>query len=139
MSSPVATHSGDTGSPAPEGHGSDSIARLDRLVGRSVPLMLLALLAGLWAFAPAHRIPDAAIVAALCVYALSKLVVAAAGVWRHWAAWPALVAEAAAMLAVVAIVWTRARDPLYLLPVAALLLAAGLRRARAARTAIGDE
>jgi hypothetical protein len=69
----------------------------------------------------------------MAVYALAKLAMAVSGFVAGWAAWPALVFEALALLLVGAIVWTGTRDPVYLLGVAALLVAGGFLRVKAVR------
>jgi hypothetical protein len=124
--------SSDAAEPGPD-DPRDRVARTDRLVARTVPLVLLVALGALWAVSAGHVLPTAAPVAALVVYALAKVAVAIPGALAGWKPWPALVVEAGALLVVAAIVWTATHEPVYLIVVAALLMLGGFWRVRAAR------
>jgi hypothetical protein len=118
--------------------GAFDVARLDRVLSRSLFLIGAIGLVGLWATHSSPSLRRPAWVVAAAIYAAGKLVVLAVGLKQHWPAWPAVLAEALAVAMVAAIVWTGTHEVIYVVVVAALLLASGLWRGRTAQASEED-
>jgi hypothetical protein len=126
--------------PKQAGRGPEAVEKLEKQASRALFVLgLLALAIGSFV-TEGHRLPANVLLAWIGVFVASKLVLAVLGLRAGWKAWPALVAELAALAMVGLIVQQEmsldVRDSsaiLIILAVAVLLAAAGLLRRRASQ------
>lgn len=113
------------------------VGRFEKVVSRVSAVAVLGGLAGYLVFT-GDRAPVNLALGLVGVFALAKLLVLIVGLKQKWAAWPAVVLELLAFLAVGRIVYAGPQGPgtvVIAVVVAGLLLSAALLRRRAARTA----
>jgi len=110
------------------------IGRFEKVVSRVAAVAVLGGLAG-YLVVTGDRAPVNLALGLIGVFALAKLLVLAVGLKQKWAAWPAVVLELLAFLAVGRIVYAGPQGPetvAIAVIVAVLLLAAAFLRRRAA-------
>ena len=122
----------------PPSEGRIDVLRVDRIVSRSVFFIGVGILTGVYLTSATHRIPLAAAVAFPAVFATAKLGILLVALRQRWPAWPAVLVEGLAVALAARAVWIHTRDPLYVIVIATLLLAAGIWRNRVAHSGPED-